>query len=50
VDAPYSQAGEGGIRFDDPGLAISWPHSNPLVSDRDRVLQSFSDYSNRPIF
>jgi dTDP-4-dehydrorhamnose 3,5-epimerase len=42
VDAPYRAAGEGGIRWDDPELAIAWPIDRPIVSDRDRVLPSFA--------
>lgn len=32
----YRPEEEGGIRWDDPDLAIEWPVSEPLVSDRDR--------------
>lgn len=31
----YSQAHERSLRFDDPILQIKWPHSTPIVSDKD---------------
>jgi len=36
VDATYAPHAEGGVRFDDPELAIPWPTATPLVSDKDR--------------
>jgi dTDP-4-dehydrorhamnose 3,5-epimerase len=48
VDAPYEPSGEGGIRWDDPELAIAWPLGAPLVSSRDRQLPSFAEYRARP--
>jgi len=36
---PYRPDAEGGIRWDDPTLAIHWPEVGPiLVSDKDRAL------------
>jgi dTDP-4-dehydrorhamnose 3,5-epimerase len=32
----YDRATEVGIAWDDPGLAIAWPVTQPLLSDRDR--------------
>jgi len=43
VDAPYSPSFEGGIRWDDPDLAISWPNDSPLLSDKDRKLPSLRE-------
>ena len=49
VDAKYSAAGEGGIRWDDPELAIAWPLEKPNVSDRDARLPSFAAYKAAPV-
>ena len=36
--AYYDPAGERGIRWDDPSLAIPWPVADPVLSERDRSL------------
>jgi dTDP-4-dehydrorhamnose 3,5-epimerase len=36
--APYTPACEGGVRHDDPSLAIAWPLPVTQVSDRDQAL------------
>jgi dTDP-4-dehydrorhamnose 3,5-epimerase len=33
----YNSAGEGGIRFDDPAIAVTWPVTDPIVSAKDRA-------------
>jgi dTDP-4-dehydrorhamnose 3,5-epimerase len=38
--AAYSPAAEGGVRFDDPAIAIEWPLPPAQVSDRDRSFPS----------
>jgi dTDP-4-dehydrorhamnose 3,5-epimerase len=48
VDASYNAAGEGGISWNDPDLAIPWPLSNPTVSKRDQGLSSFVQYRAKP--
>ena len=50
VDAPYTPAGEDGLRFDDARLSIPWPIKNPVLSTRDQKLGSFADYCQRPRF
>ncbi|MFT6106746.1 MAG: dTDP-4-dehydrorhamnose 3,5-epimerase [Rickettsiales bacterium] len=50
VDNPYSPTGDGGIAFDDAELGIDWQVKNPVVSDKDHKLQSFSEYKNNPCF
>ncbi|MGE4552501.1 MAG: dTDP-4-dehydrorhamnose 3,5-epimerase [Desulfovibrionaceae bacterium] len=46
VDAPYSPADEGGIRWDDPDLAIPWPVQQPVLSDKDRNLPRLRDFES----
>jgi dTDP-4-dehydrorhamnose 3,5-epimerase len=48
VTAPYNGQGEGGIRFDDPALAIPWPVNVPAISERDRNLPSWREYCTNP--
>lgn len=49
VSGLYNAAGEGGIRYDDPDIAIDWPIENPIISERDKHLMSFADYSKKAI-
>lgn len=44
VDAFYNSCGEGGIRWDDPELAISWPGTAPSLSPRDQELPGWRNY------
>lgn len=48
VSGTYNPEGEGGIAYDDPDLAIDWKIENPIVSERDKNLQSFADYRANP--
>ncbi|MDX2073413.1 MAG: dTDP-4-dehydrorhamnose 3,5-epimerase [Alphaproteobacteria bacterium] len=48
VSGLYHPAGEGGIRYDDPEIAIDWPIKNPAISARDENQQSFADYRKNP--
>lgn len=40
VDAPYARETEGGIRWNDPSLKISWPApaGGPILAERDATL------------
>jgi dTDP-4-dehydrorhamnose 3,5-epimerase len=42
VDRPWSAADEGGIRWNDPDLALPWPVRDPIVSDKDAQLPTFA--------
>lgn len=48
VTALYHPQGEGGIRYDDPELAIEWPLENPNISARDQGLMSFAEFKRNP--
>lgn len=45
-DRFYCRAAEGGIRYDDPDLAIDWgvPSTAAVLSDKDRALPSLKEY------
>jgi dTDP-4-dehydrorhamnose 3,5-epimerase len=43
VTREYDPDLDRGIRWDDPDLGIRWPHSDPVLSDRDRGLPSLGD-------
>jgi dTDP-4-dehydrorhamnose 3,5-epimerase len=39
----YSKQHESGIVWNDPDLKIEWPVSDPVISDKDNQLATFSD-------
>ncbi len=41
----YAADCEGGINWNDPGLAIDWPFDDPIVSEKDRALPLLSEIS-----
>jgi dTDP-4-dehydrorhamnose 3,5-epimerase len=41
--APYAPADEGSIRWDDPDLAIAWPHDAPSLSPKDAAAPLLRD-------
>ncbi|WP_088549346.1 dTDP-4-dehydrorhamnose 3,5-epimerase [Paenibacillus aquistagni] len=43
VDAYYAPALDRGIRWDDPMLAIPWPRTDVLLSNKDRQLPYLSE-------
>jgi dTDP-4-dehydrorhamnose 3,5-epimerase len=43
VDGYYFPQHDAGIRWNDPGLGIAWPVSDPVVSDKDRTLPLLKD-------
>jgi dTDP-4-dehydrorhamnose 3,5-epimerase len=38
LSAPRQASAEGGIRWDDPALAIAWPLEPAVISERDRAF------------
>ena len=43
----YSPGNEGGIRWDDRDLNIDWKIDNPMVSEKDQKLPSFSEFRSK---
>ena len=45
VTSPYSQADEGGLRWDDPVLDVAWPvrPERAVLSDKDKALPLLAD-------
>ena len=43
VSSPYSPEHERGIRWNDPSFTISWPSSNPIVSNKDSAWPDYSE-------
>jgi dTDP-4-dehydrorhamnose 3,5-epimerase len=46
----YDAASEIGIAWDDPAIGITWPVSNPVLSDRDTRHPRLADAANLPGF
>ncbi len=44
----YNPRGEAGIRWNDPGVGIQWPLTDVLVSDKDRVAQTLTEWLASP--
>lgn len=43
VDEFYAPESDSGLIWDDSTLAIDWPIEEPILSDKDKLLQKFSD-------
>lgn len=39
----YNKQSEGGLLWNDADLGIKWQSSNPLISDKDKILPLFKD-------
>jgi dTDP-4-dehydrorhamnose 3,5-epimerase len=46
----YTPEAEGAVLWNDPDVAVDWPVSDPLLSDRDRRAASFAEYRKNPAF
>jgi dTDP-4-dehydrorhamnose 3,5-epimerase len=45
--SPYNPAGEIGIVWNDPQIAIEWPDREPILSSRDAALPRLADIFDR---
>ncbi len=50
VDGFYNRGAEGGVRWDDPDIAIRWPVDEILVSDKDAALPFLKDVASSLAF
>lgn len=50
VDSFYSPQTEAGIAWNDRELNIDWPLTNPILSAKDSVAMSFSQFKENPKF
>jgi dTDP-4-dehydrorhamnose 3,5-epimerase len=46
----YTPSAEGSIIWNDPELNISWPVTNPLLSEKDKNASTLADYIKNPAF
>lgn len=46
----YDAPSEIGIAWDDPAIGITWPVSNPVLSDRDKRHPRLAEVANLPTF
>lgn len=46
----YNPGGERGLLWNDPELAINWPVSAPVVSEKDEQQPKLSEISNEDLF
>ena len=46
VTAEYEPTSDRGVRWNDPGVGIRWPVSEPVLSEKDRVLPLLSEIEN----
>ena len=50
VTSAYNKSAECGINYDDPTLNINWKVSNPIVSDKDKILPMLMDLPKDCLF
>ena len=46
--ALYNPAAESGIRWNDPAIGITWPVTDPILSQKDASAQSLAEWLARP--
>ena len=43
ISGPFHPESAGGIRWDDPDLAVAWPVADPILSERDAALPRLAE-------
>jgi len=46
VDSEYSPDSEGGIMWNDPTLGVEWGIAEPVLSERDKSLPAWSEFTS----
>jgi dTDP-4-dehydrorhamnose 3,5-epimerase len=46
--ALYNAKGESGVRWNDPDIGVEWPVTDPILSEKDAIAQSFKEWLARP--
>ncbi|MCF0048430.1 dTDP-4-dehydrorhamnose 3,5-epimerase [Dyadobacter sp. LJ53] len=46
---PYHKDSEGGLHWNDPFLNIPWGLKDPIVSEKDQILPTFSELYNKSL-
>ncbi len=46
VDQPFNAVADAGVRWNDPALGITWPTTDPVMSDKDKKLPFFADITD----
>jgi len=44
----YNSRGESGIRWNDPAIGITWPTKMPILSKKDDIAQTLTEWLKRP--
>jgi dTDP-4-dehydrorhamnose 3,5-epimerase len=44
----YNSKAESGIRWDDPEIGVKWPVKDPVLSEKDKIAQTLSEWLSSP--
>jgi len=46
VDCLYAPSADGGIRWNDPNVGVTWPESTPILSNKDAKLPFLQEFDS----